>query len=275
MTTEPRIVLTDIDGTLVNFHGKVPESAVAAIRQARANGHQVYLCSGRSRAEIYPEMWDIGVDGFIGGNGSYIEHDGAVIHHQVLAPDVVDRAMSWLDETKLGYYVECNSGLFASDNFLPKAASIFGVPNAETIRRTIDLLEGLTYLQKAPNDDVNKISFVLEPWVDLAARAVEFDGEAKIDSWSGTGVRDDFGEIGQIGIHKAVAVEKLASHLGVDSASMIAIGDARNDLELFALCGTSVAMGNAMDDVKDAATYVTAHIDDDGYAKAYAQLGLI
>ncbi len=63
-----------MDGTLVDYHNRIPESAVRAIRQARENGYLVYVCTGRSRAEMQPELWEIGLDGMIGGNGSYVEH---------------------------------------------------------------------------------------------------------------------------------------------------------------------------------------------------------
>ena len=65
-----KIVFIDVDGTLVNYDGTLPDSAVEAIRQARKNGHRVYISTGRSRAEVYQEIWDIGLDGMIGGNGS-------------------------------------------------------------------------------------------------------------------------------------------------------------------------------------------------------------
>ena len=76
------IIFIDVDGTLVNYENQIPASAIEAIRQARANGHLVFICTGRSRAEVYPEIWDIGLDGMIGGNGSYVEYHYEVLMHQ-------------------------------------------------------------------------------------------------------------------------------------------------------------------------------------------------
>ena len=75
------------------------------MREARASGHRVYLCTGRSRAEIYPHLWDLGVDGLIGGNGSYIEDGDLVVFHQVLDPAVVQRAVDWMIERDLAIEV--------------------------------------------------------------------------------------------------------------------------------------------------------------------------
>ncbi len=83
------ILLLDIDGTLVDHTTHLPPSAEAAVRAAVAAGHRLYACTGRARAEVYPELWDLGLHGMIGGNGSYVESDGAVLLHQVLDPDAV------------------------------------------------------------------------------------------------------------------------------------------------------------------------------------------
>ena len=45
-----KIIFLDVDGTLVDYKGRIPESAAAAVRLARQQGHKVYICTGRSRA---------------------------------------------------------------------------------------------------------------------------------------------------------------------------------------------------------------------------------
>lgn len=63
MNQKGKVIFVDVDGTLVDYNNDLPESAVKAIRAARANGHRVYMCTGRSKAEVYPELWEIGLDG--------------------------------------------------------------------------------------------------------------------------------------------------------------------------------------------------------------------
>lgn len=112
-----KIVFLDVDGTLVDYENHLPASAVTAIRKAREHGHRVYICTGRSRAEVYPELWNIGLDGMIGGNGSYVEDSGAVVMHRLITPDQCRRIVDWLHGRGLEFYLESNNGLFASERF--------------------------------------------------------------------------------------------------------------------------------------------------------------
>ena len=66
----------------------------------------------------------------------------------------------------------------------------------------------------------------------------------------------------------------LAAHLGVDRSELVGFGDARSDIELLRACGTGVAMGQAPDELKAVATFVTRPVGEDGLAHAFAQLGL-
>ena len=119
-----KIIFLDVDGTLIDYDNHIPESAVLAIRRAREKGHLVYVCTGRSKAEMPPEIWDIGFDGMIGGNGSYVEHEGQAVLHQLIPRDVAKRLVGWLQERGLEFYLESNNGLFASRGFREAARPV-------------------------------------------------------------------------------------------------------------------------------------------------------
>lgn len=112
-----KVIFIDIDGTLVDYENNLPDSAAEAIQQARKNGHRVYVCTGRSKAEVYQNIWDIGLDGMIGGNGSYVEDHGRVLMHQLITKEQCVRIVDWLHARKLEFYLESNSGLYASEHF--------------------------------------------------------------------------------------------------------------------------------------------------------------
>ena len=66
-----KILFLDVDGTITNYENQVPESCKRAIRAARAAGHRVYMCTGRSKAENPPEITEIGFDGMVYGGELY------------------------------------------------------------------------------------------------------------------------------------------------------------------------------------------------------------
>ena len=116
-----KFLFLDVDGTLVDYHNHIPESAVKAIRQARENGHLIYVCTGRIKAVMQLELWEIGLDGMIGGNGSYVEHHGEVLMHELISKEYATKIVDWLTKRHLVFYLESNNGLFASSDFRERA----------------------------------------------------------------------------------------------------------------------------------------------------------
>lgn len=114
-----KIIFLDIDGTLVNDDGMIPESAKTACIEARKNGHLIYLCTGRSKAEIYDFIMEVGFDGIIGAGGGFVEIEGEMLYHHKVSDEDVRHMVDYFDEHDLDFYLESNGGLFASKNFLP------------------------------------------------------------------------------------------------------------------------------------------------------------
>ncbi|MBQ1890211.1 MAG: HAD family hydrolase, partial [Selenomonas sp.] len=250
-----RIIFIDVDGTLVDYDNALPESAVAAIRQARANGHKVYISTGRSRAEVYQEIWDIGLDGMIGGNGSYVEDNGQVVMHQLLTAEQSRRIVDWLHERQLEFYLESNNGLFASENFETRGEPVMQEYSA---RKGQDNAARMTVRQAFPEmifggelyrDDLNKVSFILESYEDFLAAKEAFP-DLQAGTWGGVGETALFGDLGVKGITKAHAIDELLKHIGGRIEDTIAFGDAKIDIPMFEYCAVGVAMGNGGEEIK-------------------------
>ena len=88
-----KILFIDVDGTLVDYTNHLPET------------HRVYICTGRSRAEVYANIWDIGIDGMIGGNGSYVEDHDTVVMHQLITKEQCRHIVDWLHGRGLEFYL--------------------------------------------------------------------------------------------------------------------------------------------------------------------------
>ena len=274
-----KIIFLDVDGTLVDYEGNLPDSAVRAVRLARVNGHRVYICTGRSRAEVYPALWEIGLDGMIGGNGSYVEDDGKVVMHQMMSGEQCQQVVDWLQGHGLEFYLESNSGLYASADFETGAAEAVreysrrksGEESVMTVR---DAFPDMIYGENLYREDVNKISFVLGSYQDYLDAADAFP-DLQAGTWGGIGETALFGDLGVKDITKAHAIDVLLQHLNAERTDTIAFGDAKVDIPMLEYCAYGVAMGNGGEEIRAMADYITDDVEHDGLWNAFQHLGLL
>ena len=107
-----RLILVDVDGTLINSRQQVPDSARRVLHAATAAGHILLLCTGRSLPEIYPWIWDLGFSGMIGGSGAWVRVGSVVVaDHRMPTVDVQDMSrrfdslgVQWLWQTPTDFY---------------------------------------------------------------------------------------------------------------------------------------------------------------------------
>ncbi|HEL2059191.1 TPA: HAD family hydrolase [Streptococcus suis] len=277
-----KIIFLDVDGTLVDYHNRIPESAIRAIRQARENGHLVYVCTGRSRAEMQPELWEIGLDGMIGGNGSYVEHQGQVIMHQLLSEEDSRAIVDWLHERGLEFYLESNNGLFASENFRERAREtlrIYSMNKGKTAEEVAtqevdDVIHGMIFDGQLYRNDLNKVSFVLDSYQNHLDSKQAFP-QLVANTWGGRGESALFGDLGVKDIDKAHAISVLLNHLGASQADTIAFGDAKIDISMLDYCAVGVAMGNGGAEILAMADMITDDVEEDGLYNAFEKLGLL
>lgn len=167
-----KVIFLDVDGTLCNYEGVIPESAKQAIKQARKNGHKVYICTGRSRAEVYQEIWDIGLDGMIGGNGSYVEDQSKSVYHKKLSETEERAVVDWLHERGLEFFLgSYQDYLDARETFSDLKAGTWGGKDEEALFGDL----GVKGIDKASAIDV-----LLEHLNAKKADTIAF-GDAKVD----------------------------------------------------------------------------------------------
>lgn len=277
-----KIIFLDVDGTIIDYDNHIPDSAKIAIQQSRKNGHLVFLCTGRSKAEMPNEILDIGFDGIIGGNGSYIEYKNQVLMHQLIPYETAKQVVDWLESRGLEFYLESNNGLFASRNFrdaarqilriyaLGKGASEDQILNMEPE----DALHGLVYGGELYRDDLNKISFILNSYQDHLDSKKAFP-QLKAGTWGGRGESALFGDLGVKDINKAHAVNIILKHLGANHIDTIAFGDAKVDIPMLETCQIGVAMGNGGPEILAMADIITDDVRQDGLYNAFKKLNLL
>ena len=277
-----KIIFLDVDGTIVDYDNHIPDSTKISIQQSRKHGHLVFLCTGRSKAEMPNEILDIGFDGIIGGNGSYIEYKNQVLMHQLIPYEIAKQVVDWLESRGLEFYLESNNGLFASRNFrdaarqilriyaLGKGASEDQILNMEPE----DALHGLIYDGELYRSDLNKISFILHSYQDHLDSKTAFP-QLKAGTWGGRGESALFGDLGVKDINKAHAVDIILKHLGANHIDTIAFGDAKVDIPMLETCHIGVAMGNGGPEILAMADMITDDVRQDGLYNAFKKLNLL
>ncbi len=277
---ETKYIFLDVDGTLVDYTNHLPDSAVDAIHKAQTNGHKIFTVTGRSKAEMYEEIVAIGFDGYIGGNGSYIESNGQVVKEETLTLADTTEVIDWLHDRKLEFYVEANAGLFGSEHFATRSVPTLrvysaykGAENAsEASSQTI--FPDMIFDEPLYRKDVNKISFILESYQDYLDCKQAFP-EYQVGTWGGVGEAALFGDVALKNITKATAIDELLAYLQVDVKNTLAFGDAAVDIPMIEHCQIGVAMGNGGPEIKAMADYVTDDVDADGLYKAFEHFELI
>ena len=267
---EKKLLLFDVDGTLVSYDGVVPESTVTALEQVRRNGHLVYVVTGRTKNRAI--VGGIEVDGMICGNGAYIEAGGKVLKDRKLSLAQVSEITDYLDRQGNCYYMEGNDGLFGSPSFetdaLP-AYEKYGMKNP-VIR---DLYPMMEFPESMHLENITKINYVLNDYDDYLEFKKHFP-DLQCLTWGGAGEEALFGDCALPGIDKQNAIDELIAYLKIPKKDIYAFGDAKVDIPMFKAAGTSICVGSGGIEAKEAADYVSDEVINDGIAKALIHFNL-
>ncbi len=272
------ILFIDVDGTLVDYVGKAPESAVTAIKKARENGHLVFLCTGRSKAEGYDELsQQVGFDGYIGANGGYVEYQEKVIVHHSLSKEECKEVVDWLHHRGLEFFLEGNDGLYGSERFEERGKSAIAMYSKQKGGEEISVREAFPMMKFGENlvrEDINKISYILDDYQDFLDTKQRFKN-LESNTWGGKGEEALFGDLAIFNIDKGKAVQQVCELLEISLEDSYAFGDAKIDIPMLETCAYGIAMGNGGPEIKAMADYITEDINEDGLEKAFKHFGLI
>lgn len=252
------IAFFDIDGTLATGRD-VPKSAEEALAQMRANGHLVFICTGRPRAYAEKNFGQY-ADGFVCNNGRLAFMGDRKLHDRALTPDEVASFVADLDSADSGYA------------FLQEWDAYYGGNPA--YRPIAEQVWGQDMLHDGINPDkLHAFNFDIY-FADAAhrQRIAEALGDRCLVNPHGPHPSAD---VTVLGCDKGDAIVNVAQVLGVPIEDVYAFGDGVNDQPMLRVVGHGVAMGNAVDELKAIAEYVTTDIDDNGVKNALAHYGLI
>ena len=272
---DKKIIFLDIDGTLMDFQGGMPESARRAVILARKAGHKLVLCTGRTKSEIFPELIDMKFDGIIGAAGAYVECNGEVVYRHVMDHEQLVHMIDYFNENQIIYCLQTGEGVVMTeknrigfrDHFLSKGldeSTIWKVLCANIIHEEdshnrVNVEKAAYYRALIPAEEIQKV----------------LGDYFKVEGASyGTDTLNN-GEITCTGETKATGIERYINHIGGDLKNTIGFGDGLNDVDMLSKTATAVAMGNAKPPTKAIADYITDSVNQNGLWNAFVHFGLI
>jgi len=258
----PRLIATDLDGTLLNGEGRCSPRTRAALAAIERAGTRVVLVTAR------PPRWLDDLAAVAGEHGIVLCCNGAFVYdvrgrqvlgEHCLAAPVVARIAADLRSALPGiaFAVESRIGFGREPRFL----DAYTTPSDRAAGRVEELLDPPPGKMLARCDDVPAMQFHR-----LVEEAV---GDRAVVSYSGA---HGLAEISAVGVTKAAALDDWCVAQGIDSAEVFAFGDMPNDLPMLAWAGRSFGVANAHADVLAMVDEVCASNEDDGVAQVLEAL---
>ena len=255
-----KAIFFDIDGTLVSFKSHtVPESARRAIARLREQGVKVFIATGRLMKHV-AIVNDIEVDGYITVNGGYcITSAGEVIFESAFPRATVERVIDLSEQYGFDLNVMTHQDMYVSSmgERVQKIASMINimptVADVRAIAATQPVVQMCPYISRELEQEI----------MPLLPDCV---GSRWIETFMDLNVR---------GVDKSLGIHQVMNYYGLTMAEAMAFGDGGNDLPMVRDAAVGVAMGNACDELKAVADYITSSVDEDGVSRALEHFGLI
>jgi hypothetical protein len=254
--TQKYALFFDIDGTLVSFKThEIPASTIFALTQAKANGSRVYIATGRPPI-ILTNLGAIEhlIDGYITTNGALCFVGDDLVCCQPIPMQDVMTCVQDAQEKGYSLIVVGRKDVAVLD---PKG-------DVDRIFRQMLAVKNL--------DKASPLDFVLQQDILQLTPFFPADYEpqllARMPQCVSGRWHPEFTDITANGADKGKGIQTMARHAGFDPSRTIAFGDGGNDTSMILQAGIGIAMGNAIDALKQQADYVTTSVDEDGILNA-------
>ncbi|WP_304341135.1 HAD family hydrolase [Metaclostridioides mangenotii] len=260
-----KLIVTDMDGTLLNREQEMTPKNREAIDFALENGVSVALASGRmyDSAKQHIEYLNMDIP-IIACNGSLIKlSNGTLIYSNKIDTELCLKAVEVLEKYNVYYQCQHEDLLFCKES--DNKDSIYYKINEFMKTQTKVVIED-DLKDSILNNDILKFTIIEEN--NISILPVIKEELEKIEGLKITSSWENNIEIMSEGVDKGQAIKMLCEHLNIDRSEIMAFGDNYNDIEMLEYAGLGVAMGNSNDDIKESADYVTDTNEESGFANA-------
>lgn len=252
-----KLVISDIDGTLITSNHEMSEATRLTASHLYDAAINLSLASSRPPRSIRPlaELLKLRSP-FAAFNGALIINaEGDVKLRSAIAPEITARIKAIADGLQVGLWLYDEEGWWAEtrEAFVEREAHTSGFePDFQGYGERLQ-------------SSVVKLTVVGKP--ELVAEAEKRVAAELAGQVSASRSKPRFLDVTAYGYHKGSVVRHLAEVFGVMKDQIAVIGDGPNDIEMFRQAGTSIALGQAVDEVVQAATYITSSNDNEGWSR--------
>lgn len=254
----------DLDGTLLNSHGKIAPKQRQIIQELLAKGHHIVIASGRTTVEIRSIVAELKLEQsdrayFIAYNGviTVKASSGEIVASQCITDEDVRAIAAFLEPKKLKMHVFAEKRVYLSHDIEQTIGMDYHDDTSITRCEMKNFFTGKPVYKVLVYAD----SLVL----DLLKAELPKDMTDYFQIFKSASVLIEF--VHKLG-SKGDALKRLAEYLEVDRSNVVAFGDEENDLSMIAYAGYGIAMGNAKPVIKAAARHITLSNDNDGINEA-------
>lgn len=235
-----KAIVCDLDGTLLNSKKGISKENMEILNQKQQQGIKIYVATGRG-AEAFNLIKGVKMDGIVLSNGMRVYYNNCQIYKKTLERDKLKVFCNEVKKVgiKLGIYKQIEENI------------------PEEIDN--DVLEGGVFLYDRIPAQFDKLFVELENCKDK-----EYIEKKLPDEYYIIYTRDQYAFIMPRGVSKYIGVRKLLQQDGLDMSQVLMFGDDENDIELIKESGIGIAMGNALEEIKDFADFVTKTNDENG-----------
>ncbi len=277
MLTRPvRLIAIDIDGTLLDSKSQVSPANLEALQRAHQAGIETVLVTGRRHDFALPIALSLGFDlWIISSNGAITRSTRGESFHRDFLPQATAvklcRAMLEFRNHMVVTFDREGMGAIICEHH----ERLYGVIQ-RWMEKNASFIEYVNPIEKALVEDPIQVMFCGE--VELMKRAERrlldcgFAGEITVLRTQYDHRNLTIVDVLNGGCSKGHALERWASHRGLESSEVMAIGDNYNDIEMLTFAGHPVIMGNASDELKQNGWTITLHNDESGVAAAIEQV---
>lgn len=253
-----KIIFFDIDGTILDHNKEIPLSTRETIQKLKNAGHHVAIATGRAPFMFEDLRKELDIRSFVSFNGQYVVFEGEVIYKNPLKKETLENVLLFADKENHPLVFMSEENMMSTTGEHPYIEQSMG-----SLKFTLPQKNRHYYLER----DIYQTLLFCERGEE---ERYEHYSDLKIIRW-----HDVSTDIIPVNGSKAEGIKQLIKRLEIKKENIYAFGDGLNDIEMIEFVGNGIAMGNAVESLKEIADFITKPVDEDGIQYGVEQLGLL